>query len=202
MKRLNVYVDGFNLYFGMVDAGFTNCKWLDIQLLASNIKSNSHILNTTHYFTSRISNNPDKQKRQNIYLDALNSTSILITYGQFRNQPMECNLCSNSWYDSKEKMTDVNIATTMMIDAFKDKFDVAFLISGDSDLVPPIKAIKELFPQKEIWVVFPPTRESNELKKIASGSFVLGRRKLEISQLPEEVLSKHGVTLCKPSSWK
>jgi uncharacterized LabA/DUF88 family protein len=201
MKRLNVYVDGFNLYFGMVNSGLSSCKWLDIQLLAMNIKADSQILNEIKYFTSRISNNVDKQKRQNTYLDALQTTSISITYGQFRNQPMECTQCSHFWYDSKEKMTDVNIATSMMIDAFKDNFDVAFLISGDSDLVPPIAAIRDLFPQKEIWVVLPPNRESNALKKVASGSFVLGKKKLLQSQLPAEVMSKYGVVLKRPSTW-
>jgi hypothetical protein len=28
-ERIIVYVDGFNLYFGMKEAGFDNCKWLD-----------------------------------------------------------------------------------------------------------------------------------------------------------------------------
>jgi uncharacterized LabA/DUF88 family protein len=201
MKRLNAYVDGFNLYFGMMESGFINCKWLDIQLLSTNIKSSSHEIGQVKYFTSRISNNPDKQKRQNVYIDALRTTPISITFGQFRNQPMQCNSCSNFWYDSKEKMTDVNIATAMMVDAFQDKFDVAFLISGDSDLVPPIKAIRELFPQKEVWVVLPPSRESIALKTIANGSFVLGRRKLEISQLPEEIKNSHGIILKRPPSW-
>ncbi|MBN8853637.1 MAG: hypothetical protein BGO55_12060 [Sphingobacteriales bacterium 50-39] len=201
MKRLNVYIDGFNLYFGMVNSGLSSCKWLDVQSLAMNIKSDSHILNETKYFTSRISNNPDKQKRQNIYLEALQTTSISIMYGQFRNQPMKCTQCSYFWYDSKEKMTDVNIATSMMTDAFTDNFDVAFLISGDSDLVPPVAAIRSLFPQKEIWVVLPPGRESNALKKVASGSFVLGKKKLQQSQLPNEVTSKYGMVLKKPPSW-
>jgi uncharacterized LabA/DUF88 family protein len=202
MKRLNVYVDGFNLYFGMVESGFTNCKWLDIQLLAQNLKNTSQALNEVKYFTSRISNNIEKQKRQDIYIEALRTTPVSITFGQFRNQPMKCSQCANFWYDSKEKMTDVNIATSLMIDAFTDKFDVAFLVSGDSDLVPPIKAIRELFPEKEVWVVLPPSRESNALKKVANGSFVLGRKKLEISQLKEEIQSNYGVLLKRPSTWK
>lgn len=197
-----MYVDGFNLYFGMVEAGFTNCKWLDIQLLAKNIKNPAHSVNEVKYFTSRISNSIDRQKRQDIYIEALRTTPISITFGQFRNQPMQCRNCASIWYDSKEKMTDVNIATSMMVDAFKNNFDVAFLISGDSDLVPPIKAIREIFPEKEIWVVLPPSRESNALKKIANGSFVLGRKKLENSQLPEEILSNYGVMLKRPPSWK
>jgi len=201
MKRLNVYIDGFNLYFGIAEAGFINCKWLDIHLLAQNIKTNSHILNEVKYFTSRISENAEKQKRQNTYLEALQTTPITITYGQFRNQSMRCSQCEHFWYDAKEKMTDVNIATSLMVDAYTNNFDVAFLISGDSDLVPPIKAIREFFPEKEVWAVFPPSRESNSLKKIASGSFVLGRKKLENSQLPEQLQSKYGIELNRPISW-
>jgi hypothetical protein len=26
-ERVNVYVDGFNLYFGIIEAGFGNCKF-------------------------------------------------------------------------------------------------------------------------------------------------------------------------------
>lgn len=99
-------------------------------------------------------------------------------------------------------MTDVNIATQLMVDAFKDEFDVAFLISGDSDLVPPVKALRSIFPQKEIWVVFPPKRDGYELKNCASGSFVLGRKKLESSQLPNVVTSKYGVDLKRPGVWQ
>ena len=41
INRVMVYVDGFNLYFGMVDAGLPHCKWLDInKLIADSITSN------------------------------------------------------------------------------------------------------------------------------------------------------------------
>ena len=202
MKRLNVYIDGFNLYFGMVDAGFTNCKWLDIHLLANNLKESGHQLKDVKYFTSRITNNPDKQQRQSDYLDALGTTPVSIIYGQFRNRDTTCNRCGHIWADPKEKMTDVNIATQLMVDAFKDEFDVAFLISGDSDLVPPLKSVRSLFPKKEVWIVFPPKRESYELKNNASGSFVIGRKKLESSQLPGVVTSKYGVDLKRPDVWQ
>jgi uncharacterized LabA/DUF88 family protein len=201
MKRLNVYVDGFNLYFGIVEAGFNNCKWLDIHLLAKNIKGTSHSLNETKYFTSRINNNLEKQRRQNTYLDALGTTPVLIEYGQFRSQPMTCSQCSHVWYDSKEKMTDVNIATSLIIDAFRNVYDIAFLISGDSDLVPPVNAIRSHFPQKEVWVIFPPKRDSNALKKAASNSFILGKGKLTQSQLPNSITTKYGIILNKPTEW-
>jgi len=36
-ERVIVYVDGFNLYFGLLEAGFVNCKWLDLNKLAHNL---------------------------------------------------------------------------------------------------------------------------------------------------------------------
>ena len=90
------------------------------------------------YFTSRVSNNPDKQKRQSTYIDALESVNVKIIYGNYQDGSEECKRCGHIWRTAKEKMTDVNIATSMIIDAFKDEYDMAMLISGDSDLVPPI----------------------------------------------------------------
>ena len=57
--------------------------------------------------------------------------------------------CGNKWLAPKEKMTDVNIATEMLQDAFLDKYDMAMLISGDSDLIPPIRAIHNNFKKKK-----------------------------------------------------
>jgi uncharacterized LabA/DUF88 family protein len=201
MKRLFVYIDGFNLYFSLLEKSYFDCKWLDIQLFAENIKNSTHSLQCVKYFTSRLSNNSEKQKRQSNYLDALGTTNIEIIYGQFRNQLSKCTTCGNNFYDSKEKMTDVNIATHLISDAFKDNFDVAIIVSADSDLVPPIKMIRSLMPQKEIWVALPPGRESNELRNNASGSFKIGYKKLINSQLPEIVLTKYGQLLTRPDSW-
>jgi hypothetical protein len=63
-ERVIVYVDGFNLYFGMKEAGFEHCKWLDLNLLASSLLHSNQELIEVKYFTSRVSNNPQKQKRQ------------------------------------------------------------------------------------------------------------------------------------------
>lgn len=103
------------------------------------------------YFTSRVSNNPDKQKRQSIYIDALESENIKIIYGNYQDGSEECKRCGNIWRTAKEKMTDVNIATSIII-AFKDEYDMAMLISGDSDLVPPIRAVHEHFKNKRVFV--------------------------------------------------
>jgi len=98
-------------------------------------------------------------------------------------------------------MTDVNIATQMIIDAYQDKYDMAMLISGDSDLVPPIRAIHENFMLKRVFVAFPPKRYNNSVAIIAKGSLIIGRKKLADNQLPIEVKKRDGFILRKPEEW-
>jgi uncharacterized LabA/DUF88 family protein len=200
-KKINVYIDGFNLYFGMRAAGFDHCKWLDVYALSVMLKNDDHNLNVVKYFTARVSDTTSKGKRQSVYIDALMTTPVQFVYGQYRPEEIECYECFNTFTHSKEKMTDVNIATHMIVDAYKDEYDVALLISGDSDLVPPVKAIKELFPNKEILVAFPPLRESNELRKCADSVFVIGKKKIEQCLLPNEVENKYAFKIKKPKEW-
>jgi len=103
--------------------------------------------------------------------------------------------------DAQEKMTDVRIATEMIIDAFANNFDVALLISGDSDLVPPIEAIKRAHPHKRVNVAFPPGRNSHWLKQAADGQYMIGRGTLAKNRFPEIVRNSHGVELRQPIEW-
>lgn len=200
-ERVIVYVDGFNIYFGMLDAGFEKCKWLNLKKLALSLMKPNQELIAIKYFTSRVSNNPDKQKRQTSYIEALETESIQVFYGHYQRDKIECNRCSHIWPSYNEKMTDVNIATQMIIDGFQDNYDMAMLISGDSDLVPPIRAIHENFKQKRVFVAFPPKRFNNSVSLVAKGSLIIGRKKLVDSQFPNEVKKKDGYTLRKPGEW-
>lgn len=200
-ERVIIYIDGFNLYFGIKEAGYNQCKWLDLQLLGANLLQQNQELIGVKYFTSRVGNNPDKQKRQTTYLEALESKNVKIFYGHYHSDNIQCRRCGFDWKTYNEKMTDVNIATQMLIDAYQDRFDMAFLISGDSDLVPPMKAIHLLFNQKRVFVAFPPKRHNSSVSLIAKGSMILGRKKLIDSQFPNEVVKKDGYTIRKPNEW-
>jgi len=200
-ERVIVYVDGFNLYFGLLEAGFNNCKWLNIYKLAANLLQINQELIEIKYFTSRVSNNPDKQKRQTTYIEALESVGIKIFYGHYQSDKTECRQCGNIWPTFHEKMTDVNIATQIMIDAFQDRYDMAMLISGDSDLVPPIRTIHDLFNNKRVFVAFPPKRHNSSVALVAKGSMIIGRKKLVESLFESEVVKKNGFILKKPKEW-
>ena len=94
-ERVVAYIDGFNLYFGMREAGFNNCRWLNIHKLIINLLKPHQCLMGIKYFTSRVSNNPDKQKRQSTYIDALESIDIRIIYGNYQDGSTECNRCGH-----------------------------------------------------------------------------------------------------------
>lgn len=213
--RVIAYVDGFNLYFGLRDKGWRQLYWLNLHLLAQNLLKPGQQLVRTKYFTARISgpkpNDPAakqatlraKVKRQGDFLEALATLATLdIFYGHYLGKVARCFACGNTWDTFEEKMTDVNIATEMLADAFEDKYDAALLISADSDLVAPVRTIRRLFPQKRIVVACPPARHSTQLRSAAHASFVIGRAKLAASQFPDQVPKPGGHILHRPAHWK
>ncbi len=79
---------------------------------------------------------------------------------------------------------------------------MAMLISGDSDLTPPIREIHSLFNNKKrIFIAFPPKRHNSSMAIVAKGSLIIGRKKLVDSQFDEEVISKTGYKLKIPLEW-
>lgn len=202
-QRVIAYVDGFNLYYGLKDKGWRRYYWLNIPLLAQNILKPDQELIVTKYFTARVSSPPDKQKRQSTFLEALETLTGLETfYGHYQLNPRKCHKCGYEDRVPKEKMTDVNIAVELLKDVYEDKYDIALLISADSDLVPPIKAVKELFPHKRIVAAFPPKRNSTELARVAHVSFHIGRSNIAKSMLPDEIIKPDGTILRRPDSWR
>jgi uncharacterized LabA/DUF88 family protein len=201
-ERVVAYIDGFNLYFGIREAGFDNSRWLNVKNLVEALLQPNQELAAVKYFTSRVSNSPDKQKRQSTYIDALESTGVQLFYGNYQDGKEECKRCGHIWRTAKEKMTDVNIATAIIVDAFEDAYDMAMLISGDSDLTPPIKAVHSLFKNKRIFIAFPPKRHNSSMALVSKGSMMIGRKKLADAQFDEEVISKTGYKLKIPAEWK
>ena len=211
-----IYVDGFNLYFGMKESGCRKHYWLNVHSLATKlVESRGLIPVATKYFTSRIdgakpSDPPqiarerdEKRNRQTTFLDALGTLgNVQIIEGKFLTSNEKCYKCKAMVKTPREKMTDVNIATELLVDAFQDKFDVAYVVSGDSDLAPPIVAVRQHFKTKSVYVAFPPSRFSKHLSTVATGYFRINEPMLRASQLPDEIKFPSGVTLRRPPSWR
>ena len=202
MEKVSVYIDGFNMYFGMLAKKLHHCKWLDFYALAEDLLKPEQKLVQVNYFTARVRDDEEKQRRQNVYLEALEASGVNIIYGHYQSNHVKCYRCGHVWSNPNEKMTDVNIATHLLVDAYRDHYDTALLISGDSDLVPPIKAVLHNFGSKRIVAAFPPARKNIEVANSVSAYFNIGKRKLERNQLPEKIQKKDGFVLTKPVEWK
>jgi uncharacterized LabA/DUF88 family protein len=205
MQRVIAYIDGFNLYFGLRTHGWRRYYWLDLPGVSRSLLRPDQALETTHYFTSRIRDNgrnADDRLRQNGYIDALVERGVKVHEGHFLEKQRQCRKCSSSWPDYEEKMTDVNIAIQLLIDAFDDRFDTALLVSGDSDLTTPVKRVRERFSGKRVVVAFPPSRHSAQLQRAANGHLTIGEDKLRQNQLPDEVPTARGHVLKRPNHWR
>lgn len=202
-ERVIVYVDGFNLYFGLREKGWKKYYWLNVQKLASKLLINNQKLVHTKYFTSKITKPDSKWKRQEAFLSALgNLTDFSIYYGRYQSFEEYCNKCGHRHIQSNEKRTDVNIATHMLVDAFQDAFDTAILISADSDLTLPILEIQRLFPDKFTKIAFPPARSSFDLRKAAPICFEIYESKIRNSLFPDHIKLPTGYVVRKPAMWK
>jgi|HubBroStandDraft_6_1064221.scaffolds.fasta_scaffold134955_2 uncharacterized LabA/DUF88 family protein len=202
--RVAVYVDGFNLYFGVRGSGLGKYLWLDLCAFSKSLLKERQRLVAVKYFTARIARPESKRKRQNAYLDALSTLDnglFSVAYGNYQQNPTTCSHCGQSSDVPSEKQTDVNIAVAMLTDAFKDGFDVALLVSADSDLCPVVTSIRSLYPSKQVIAMFPPSRASRELANAASATFNIGKAKLAENQFPDVIQLPSGYALKKPELW-
>jgi uncharacterized LabA/DUF88 family protein len=203
MERVITYIDGFNLYFGLKSKNWQRYYWLNLNLFATNLLKSYQKHVSVKYFTSRIVQPLGKHQRQLVYLEALETLpDLTIKYGKYQHNQHKCPSCGFVETIPSEKMTDVNIAVEMLADAYQDKFDTALLVSADSDLSGPIEMVRQLFPNKKVVSVFPPGRRSQELIRLSSAYFTVSRTVLANSQFDDQVTSKSGYPLIRPSFWK
>lgn len=147
MERVIAYVDGYNLYYGLREGRWKRFYWLNIQAMAKELLKPTQTLLATRYFTTIVKQPDAKRRRQAVFLEALRTLpDFHIYYGHFLSDTVSCRNCGYTYDTHHEKMTDVNIAVELMTDAFQDRFDLALLISADSDLVGPIRAVQSYSP--------------------------------------------------------
>ena len=204
----NVYIDGFNLYYGCLRG--TPYRWLNVETLCRLLLP-SHSINRIRYFTALVGGRPgDPQQphRQQTYIRALQTIANLsIHYGQFLTNivPMrlELPLPDGSTVarvvKTEEKGTDVNIATRMIFDIFDGDCESAVIVSNDSDLVPPIQALKERF-GTTIGVLNPHSRPSRFLRNNVDFYRPIRRGPLSASQFPQQMQDASG-TFYRPAGW-
>jgi len=203
--KTTVYVDGFNLYYGALKN--TPYKWLDLDQLCSLLLPKNQI-ERIKYFTATVSarpHDPGQPTRQQTYLRALQTIPHLeIIYGHFLSHEIYMPRASNPHKQVKvlkteEKGSDVNIAAHLVNDGHRGRFEVAVLITNDSDLLEPLKMVRyEL--KLPVGVINPQKRASRVLVHHADFIKPIRTWALKQSQFSQTLRDSTG-QLHKPKSW-
>ncbi len=207
-----MYVDGFNLYRGaLVDSPN---KWLDLKTMARLLLP-EHVITRVRYFTAHIKHQPHDPRapqRQQVYLRALRANSVIdIHLGYFRNDrrdmpvhPLQYDATGKPVMvrvrKTEEKGSDVNLATYLLLDGFRQSADAYVVVSNDSDLAEPMRVMIQEFGHT-VGLVAPSGRPSNAL--LATGPQIIRELRsgvLAASQMPNSLKDVNG-TIHKPTEW-
>lgn len=206
-KRTFVYVDGLNVYYAI---RHTPYRWLDLGRLSRVNVTNADI-GKIRYFTARIEarEDPDQPQRQDTYLRALRTIPNLeIHFGQFLSNQVRMALVNPPLigpktalvWKTEEKGSDVNLATYLLADGFKSRYEQAVVISNDSDLVEPIRMTREEL-GLQVIVLNPTPRFSTELQAAATAYRKITEGSLRAAQFPEDLTDEHGA-FHRPPGWE
>lgn len=224
----HVYIDGFNLYYGLLRG--TPYKWLDLERFCDQLLPRNTV-RKIYYFTAKVDarpHDPDQPTRQQAYLNALKTLprvevhlgtfmSSVVSQAIVESDPVSgryaraggkpvlkvdqvTGIPEKAWiYKSEEKGSDVNLAAHLLRDAYRAQCACAVIISNDSDLLTPIRMAKADCGLK-IGLVPPRPKGSVELKRLADFKIEPRVHWLASSQLPDPVTSVTGA-IGKPPNW-
>lgn len=202
-KRVIVYVDGFNFYFGLKSKAWRKFYWLDFVKFFESLLKPHQTLECVLYFSAR-PHDKDKADRQDKLFSAnkLNPKFIL-QLGKYLKKKETCRKCGNTYDKFEEKETDVRIATTIVRDVVLDRCDISIIVSADSDLKPAIELIRDYKQSHKIYTYFPPNRHSLDLQQKSDGTLKLENHflKFQNAVLNDSVFLPNGYEIKKPKSW-
>ena len=189
MNRVFFFIDGFNLYHSIDDLAkkfprYNRYKWLNLRELSNSFLSKSQKLEDVYYFSALATWNNEKTHKHEIYIKALQSTNVNIVMEKFKRKSIDCKKCKSKIFKPEEKQTDVNIATYLFKHAVLGSYDIAYILTGDSDIIPAVKAVKELFPTKLINLIIPIARQADELKSVCDRHMKMKEHHLKNSRFP------------------
>jgi hypothetical protein len=221
MASVALYVDGFNLFYGMLD-GNPDLKWLDLEALGRALRPSDELVKV-RYCTANVSalGAPQRPARQQTYLRALRSLPLVeVTFGRFETRQKTRRLVHPApgqdpdafaqdpevlVYHTEEKGSDVNLATHLILDGVDGLWEQAVVISNDSDLESPIRECNTRFGPVHIVspYAFGPGYQnySTELRAASASYTCLQRTIVEASQLPDPVCLASGKLMRRPANW-
>ena len=209
MAKIVFLIDGFNLYHALDHTEsskpatkYCKYKWLNLWKFSSLFVGSADTLERVILFTAFATWDPQKVARHKLFVRANESVGVSVVYGEFKRKSKRCRLCKKNYTTFEEKQTDVNIALTLFRLAVQEQYDRAVIVSGDTDLIPAIKAVRATFPHKEIGVILPIGRSSEDMMKNADFRYKMREHHLASCRFPDQVLLPDHSSLVCPITWR
>ena len=206
-KRVYAYIDGSNFYH-LSKSNFKITKVQYNHLTNYLIDATSEELARIKYYVAPVNQQekPEMYSAQQKFFDMLRRTPLLdIGLGKLASRPLnkinivcpdcgiqeaeelQCPSCENkvrlsNTYKTSEKGVDVNLAIHLLLDALKNRYDVALIFSSDADFCPAIRYIIKELGKEVIYCRFPYPK-TNELIQTCSDTRVITRNMIEASQV-------------------
>ena len=159
-----VFIDGSNFYFKLrqLSAGLDKAALLDFDFgrLSAWLVSPGELSGARYYIGAIKQDGSDKAKR--LYADQQR------LFRKLQNQRIEVipgHLIRHPDKTFHEKGVDVRLAVEMIRLAREDRYDQAYLLSSDTDLVPAVEEVRSL--GKRVQYVGIPKGQSYGLSKVA-----------------------------------
>jgi len=222
MERVNVFVDGFNFYYGLkdmkkIDREWQKFYWLDYVKFFSHFIGSGQELQKVIYFAAEppppepptLGSNQGRLRQKLLFNvnKAINGSRFELVMGKFLRKTLTCKVCRAQYTAYEEKNTDVNIATRLLSDCTLNNADTFILVTADSDLIAPLKFIRQHYPTKKLRIYFPPGNISSVLDVFMKdyGKPVIrlerSKPKFEKSIMPD-IVTVGRKTYTVPTKWK
>lgn len=177
-QKVEIFVDGPNFHLAQRYEGLA--FRVDLNRLATRL-STGYLFVKLRYYTSPLpqTGSPAYRAQQRFFAELRKSRRIDLVLG--RHEPRFDRQTGRRYHVEKE--TDVNLAVDMVVGAYRDRFDVAMLVAGDSDYVRAVNAVRERG-KTLVWCHMPAQRELHHLKQICDAAVEMDEKFLRTCALP------------------
>jgi len=196
MKRVKVYIDGFNLYHAIDRIGDLRLKWISYRTLAQSFLRPDEQLSGVTMFTAIWTFDQAKQFRHKNFIAAQRHYGVTVIEGSFVKPDKYCSSHERYCPFREEKQTDVGIAIEIAKDVLTGAVDRVILITADSDQIPTAKLVHSI-PGVDITLYAPPNRmqEARELGKLIPDRNEISVGRLLTCKLPRDIIDSEGRTV-------
>mgnify|MGYP001607665714 FL=1 len=173
-NRVIVFIDGNNFYYKLRDiiSGKSEIfKLIDFnyQEFSENLTKDNVLVEVRYYIGAvKRQDGQNKEKSEKLYA---NQQKLLAKLQQQNIPAILGNLIQHPDKSFHEKGVDVRIAVEMIRLAHKNKYDIAYLLSSDTDLVPAVEEVRSL--NKQVYYMGTSKGQSFGLTKASNDTILL-----------------------------